>query len=1055
MGKRKFGGIIFFLVISLIFAQYGFSGVTGKIAGRVVDKESGAPLPGANVMVVGTMMGAASDLQGNYTILNIPPAVYEVRVSVIGYGQITVQNVRVRIDQTVRVNFELQIEVLDGETVTVVAEKKVVKADVSTSVASFSAKEVETLPMSNVSDVVGLQAGVEDGLVIRGGGSNEMLFQLDGITLRDPRNNQPITNVAISSVQEVSVERGGFNAEYGQVRSGIVNIVTKEGESDKYYGNFIAKYSPPARKHFGISPFDNNAAMLRPYLDPDVCWTGTNSGAWDEYTRRQYPEFDGWNQISRQLMSNGDPDDDLSPAAAQQLFRWQHRRQEENTQPDYNIDASFGGPVPFIGKKLGNLRFFTSYRTEREMLLVPLSRPDYKDNYWSLKLNSNINESMKLMISGMLGNNLYVAQNEAGVDNSTEYIRSPEQVAMQISNLNFPRATNSRLFSDAYFSVADVGFRSLSAKLTHLLNQNTYYDASIEHIYRKYHTVPIALRDTTMNVEYVPGKFTNESPFGFSPVHDPGVDGMMTGGHTSTARDFSRISATTLKFDLSSQLNFYNLLKTGFEFVYSDLNLDYGEVKQLYVEGNTYVKKHKFPVRGAVYVQNKLELDGLVVNAGLRLDYSNANTEWPIAEMWDKEFYSSNYVEGSSFPSEKAKSNFSLSPRLGISHPITENAKLFFNYGHFKQLPTYEQLFRLSRGGSNEVQGIGNPNLDIEKTIAYELGYDHSVFENYLLQIAAFYRDVSNQRDYTSYMSADGSINYLKATSNLYEDIRGFELTLRKSVGKWWIGFLNYTYQVTTSGHFDKSEIYQDPKAQREYDRNTRTLYQERPIPTPYARAKLSFFAPKEFGPELLGFYPLSEWNFNVIADWRSGYWVTWNPSRKLNVAQNVQSKDWYNVQLRLQKLFKFDKFEFTFFVDLNNVLNTRRLSLNSFYDSHDYNYYFQSLHLPKSNDFDNIVGDDKVGDYRNTGVAYQPIEQVGNVSTMAEAEINSRVIYYENSSRKYMNYADGNWSEVSDNKMKKILDDKAYIDMPNHSYFNFLNPRSIFFGIKASFSID
>ena len=217
----------------------------------------------------------------------------------------------------------------------------------------------------------------------------------------------------------------------------------------------------------------------------------------------------------------------------------------------------------------------------------------------------------------------------------------------------------------------------------------------------------------------------------------------------------------------------------------------------------------------------------------------------------------------------------------------------------------------------------------------------------------------------------------------------------------------------------------------------------------------MSFFAPKGFGPELLGFYPLGEWNFNVIADWRSGYWVTWNPSRKLNVAQNVRSKDWYNIQLRLQKLFKFNKFEFTFFVDLNNFLNTRRLSLNSFYDSHDYNYYFQSLHLPKSNDYDNIVGDDKVGDYRNPGVAYQPIEQVGNVSTMAETEINSRVIYYENSSRKYMNYSDGSWSEVSDKTIQKVLDDKAYIDMPNHSYFNFLNPRSIFFGIKASFSID
>ena len=80
-----------------------------------------------------------------------------------------------------------------------------------------------------------------------------MLFQMDGVTLRDPRNNQPITGVALSAVQEVSVERGGFNAEYGQVRAGIVNVVTKEGASSAYHGNIIAKVSPPTQKYYDIS----------------------------------------------------------------------------------------------------------------------------------------------------------------------------------------------------------------------------------------------------------------------------------------------------------------------------------------------------------------------------------------------------------------------------------------------------------------------------------------------------------------------------------------------------------------------------------------------------------------------------------------------------------------------------------------------------------------------------------------------------------------------------------------------------------------------------------
>lgn len=1054
MGKLKHNPVLTFLFI-LTLADFAIPGTTGKIAGRVIDKETGKPLPGANVIVVATTMGAASDINGNFTILNVPPGTYDLTATVIGYAAMTIKDVRVKIDQTERVDFALQIEVLEGETVTIVADRNPVKQDVATSVSSFSSTEITTLPISNVQDVVGLQAGVENGMVIRGGGAPEALFQLDGVTLRDPRNNMPITNVPISSLQEISIERGGFNAEYGQVRSGIVNIVTKEGDKNKYYTNFIVRYSPASEKHFGISPFDPNATMLRPYLDPEVCWTGTASGAWDEYTRRQYPEFDGWNAISRQLMTDSDPTNDLSPLAAQQLFRWQHRRTQPNDQPDYDVDASFGGPVPFISEKLGGLRFITSYKTQREMLLLPLSRPDYKDYFWSLKLNSNITPSIKLTISSMLGKSFNVAQNEAGLDNNASYIQSAEEVAAQISNMNYPRATNSRLFCDSYFSTADVGFRSFSTKLTHVLSPKSYYDVSFEHLYRNYQTGPIRRRDITRDIEYTPGKFTNEAPFGFSPQEDNGIDGMMTGGHTSTVRDSSTISATTLKFDLSSQVDYHNLIKTGVEIVYGNLNLDYGEVKEIYIDGNSYVKMHKFPLRGAIYIQDKLELEGLIVNAGLRLDYSNANTEWPAVSIWEKEFYSSNYIAGTVFPEKKAESVFSLSPRLGISHPITQNAKLFFNYGHFKQLPTYEQLFRLSRGGSNEVQGIGNPNLVLEKTVAYELGFDHSLYNQYLIQLAAFYRDISNQRDYTNYFSADGSINYLKATNNNYEDIRGFELTLRKTIGNWWIGFLNYTYQVSTRGHFEKAEIYQDPKSQRDYDRNTRTLYQERPLPTPYARANLSFFTPNEFGPQFLGMNFLGDWNLNVIADWRAGAWVTWNPSRKLNIAQNVKARDWYNVNLRLMKTFSINKLEFTFFIDIENALNTQRLSLNSFYDSHDYDFYFQSLHLPRSNDYNNIVGNDKVGDYRKEGVAFQPIEKVGNVSAMLPADISQPAIYYESTSGRYMNYVNGAWSEVDSKKMKKILDDKAYIDMPNHSYFNFLNPRMIFIGLKANFPLN
>jgi len=226
---KKFGVISIIILVILVLGQVASAGTTGKIAGTVVDKSSGDPLQGANVMITGTSMGAATDENGNFTILNIQPGVYDLMVTVIGYTRYSVTELQVRIDQTTRVDVQLEPEALEGQTVTVVAERNVIKRDVSTSVVAIPVSEIENLPITTVDELVSLQAGVEEGLSIRGGGADEALFMVDGITLRDPRNNQPISTVAFSAVQEISLERGGFNAEYGNVRSGIINVVTKEG----------------------------------------------------------------------------------------------------------------------------------------------------------------------------------------------------------------------------------------------------------------------------------------------------------------------------------------------------------------------------------------------------------------------------------------------------------------------------------------------------------------------------------------------------------------------------------------------------------------------------------------------------------------------------------------------------------------------------------------------------------------------------------------------------------------------------------------------------------
>jgi len=1038
---------LFFMLFSLVHA-----GVTGKITGVVIDEQSGEPMIGVNILVKGTSLGAASDMEGHFIILNVPPAEYTLVASFIGYAKLNLNSVRVYIDQTTKVQISMTVEVIEGAEITVVAQENLVKDDVATSVSSFTSDEIAALPVSNLAQVVGLQAGVENGLNVRGGGANELLFQINNITMRDPRNNQPIAGVALSAVKEVSIERGGFNAEYGQVRSGIVNVIAREGGKDSYSFTSTIKYASSSPKHLGISPYDKNSMWLRPYLDDDVSWVGTANGSWDKYTQKQYPSFDGWNAISHRLLSDNDPTNDLSPAAAQKLFMWEFRQKPIIEQPDYNIDAGFGGPVPVVSKALGDLRFFLSYRKHRSMLLVPLARDDYADQDWMLQLTSDISNNMKLKITGMAGWSSNIAQNGTEQVTSTDYLRSPYQIAVNTDRLP------ARIFSNSWYSLADIKHKTGAIEFTHTINPKSYYTVRSEYVSHSYETGPIAKRDTTNNIEIVPGYFVNEAPFGFSPYADVGITGMFFGGHTSTARDSTQSTAITIKADYTNQMDSKNLMKIGAEFAYTNLNLDYGVVNTVFPESNNYIKMQKQPIRSALYIQDKLEAEGYIISMGLRMDYNNANTQWALFDAFSnewKDYHSTKFDEEIEYALDKSKAEVSFSPRLSVSHPITTYSKMFFNYGHFKQQPTYEEIFALGRNSSGATRSFGNPELMMEKTVSYELGYDHVINDIYLVQFSGYYHDILDQQSTTTFYSADKSIIFESANNNSYEDIRGFELTLRKNSGKYWTGFANYTYQVNTSGLFGKSRIYENPSEQREYNNNTRELYQNKPTPQPYARTSISTFTPQKFGPRIMGLYPLGGWLLNTTASWKEGYYYFARnvyPGVSPNETQRIKGKDWYDVVLTFRKKININNILVTFFVDVDNALNIKRLSLASFYDFEDRLAYYESLSLPESSAYNNIIGDDLVGEYRSPDVDYQPIENTQSLQNIQSDDVQINAIYYERSSDSYYEFAEGDWVEVSKSRMNTILEEKAYIDMPNQTSFNFLNPRQVFFGLTVSY---
>lgn len=222
----------------LIFQIVALAGTTGKLAGRVVDAK-GEPLPSANVLLVGTTLGAATDLDGYYAILNVPPGTYTVQVRLVGYRTYIVRGVDINVDATKKLDATLEDESITTADVVVTARRPIVDVGATSTTATISDNDIRKLPVQSLSDIVNLQAGVveENGQVhFRGGRAGEVQYQVNGVSVNNVFDNSSTVNIDRSLIQEVQVITGTFDAEYGQAMSGVVNTVLKSG-SDHFEAN--------------------------------------------------------------------------------------------------------------------------------------------------------------------------------------------------------------------------------------------------------------------------------------------------------------------------------------------------------------------------------------------------------------------------------------------------------------------------------------------------------------------------------------------------------------------------------------------------------------------------------------------------------------------------------------------------------------------------------------------------------------------------------------------------------------------------------------------------
>ena len=716
-----------------------------------------------------------------------------------------------------------------------------------------------------------------------------------------------------------------------------------------------------------------------------------------------------------------------------------------------------------------------SYRQNQRAYIVPQQRNSYQGYTGQFKLTSDVGVGMKLVLNGMFAQELGMNTSNQGWISSFDRGESPKYPWDNRADLMAVRVNSQNVFKDNTFTLSDIDRMNLGAEFTHAINQNTFYEVRFQRQETEYFTRPGPARRADNIVATIAGVPVDDAPLSWDP--QPGGQADFLGGELlgggGRGRDTSDVVRYMANFDITSQLNRFMQVKAGLAYDYGDYNVNHGDQDSFHVHhANPKFTWNRQPHTGGAYAQTKLEFQGMVATLGVRLDYFHAGGEWHEYEAYDRaftaKFGSDNLADN--LPQEPTDRQFFVSPRVGVSFPITVNSKLYFNYGHFRQVLDPLRLFLVRTEFFTQTAAIGNPNHPMPRTVAYEVGYEHNLFDQFLVRLAGFYRDVSDQPRNVNYQSIDTLVDYDVAFPYNYEDNRGFEITLTKNRGRWLRGFLNYTFLVRKEGNYAYGSQFENPVDQRNYETNERnTLF--RPRPEPFARANVEFLTPTDFGPQSGSFRPLADWRISVLGEWRSGQIFTWAGAENaqiVGVRDNIRWRDYWNVDLRIAKNFQLGSGRAQIFADVNNVLNLKRLQRQgAFAVGFNFENYMQSLHLPLSvyDDAEEgdipsslIVGNDKPGDFRDFGVDFVPIEIFGSTDDVPATSRNDRALYLIrddfNDAGAYYQYDSGSdtFTPADEGYVSQVLDDKAYIWNPNVDSYRFLNPRNVFFGIRFTF---
>jgi outer membrane receptor protein involved in Fe transport len=856
--------VIWTIILFLNFTVFLYAQVAekGKLAGQVTDKNTGENLAGVNVEIKGTYMGAASDVDGFYFINDINPGEYDVEVSIIGYKIQLVTGITIQPGETESLNFELEESILAfGEEIEVIGQKPLLETDLTASQESFSSDDIGAKIVENVDEILVQQAGVvknNNEIHIRGGRADENLYIIDGVSVKDPLSGfGNTTYINKDAIKELKVITGGFNAEYGQAMSGIIDVVTKEG-GDRYTGGLSVKTD-----NFGLGTLKNYNTQIFEF----------NIGGPELITKYLLPELG------------------LDLPGSLSLFFSGYGRISDTYLP--------------IANKLYPSRSSLDMWAPRQ------------ENDWHIlgKITWKLNPSQKISFSY-----------DRSLNINQGYFRS-----YVISRNYFPYDYSKHLDNYPTFTSETI-LGNISWK--HTVSNRTFYEISLGKFYNS----------TNSSVQNKPWELYEEyqdlAPINYSSDNEGNLtirrgDGFYDYGDYGQWYNYfsDRLS---IRADITSQLDEHHQIKGGFDVAATEMQVV--DIIDPWVDSESgFGRSHDIynvdSYNGALYVQDQIKYDGMILNLGMRYDFwfpgkfVQEAIDDPetiiITDQARKLFYDETYE----FFGLRGKGH--LSPRLGISHPVTDHDVLYFHYGHFSQIPKGQYVYaKLKATSPATYQLFGNPNLNPTTTVAYEIGVKHKFNENLVMEVRAYYKDMF---DYASSERIEmenprlGNISYLMYINMDYARSKGIELRLKQRYSEFLTGNLNFNYAVTkgkSSTPNDNLLVEAGRLSEKPLKENY--LSWDRPM---RVTLDLTLNIAEGKGWDVLGWFIFDKWGLSLHWELESGkrYTELLDINKEIYDDANPYAQMapyWHQMDFRFNKYFSMLNVNWSFQVEVENVFD-------------------------------------------------------------------------------------------------------------------------------------